>query len=149
MTKYTIWEEHFNNLPEDWDILRINSLRGSYEEDYCNNENYWTKQQNLIWGTGFYILNRKGMKYMIDSIDNYYTPIDHPLTILDSEVNIYLPKIELSLCLEDSYNSDIRGNCENYKDLKRFNKEDYIENGSLKASIFYSSQDSVALIVYQ
>ena len=128
----SIWEAHFNNLPNDWDILRVNSLRGHTEENYTNNENYWTKQQNTIYGTGFYILNRKGMKYIIDSIDELYRPIDHPITFTSDKVNIYIPKIELSLCLEDSYNSDIRGNCEDncfhnyYKDIKRFNREDYI-----------------------
>jgi hypothetical protein len=86
----------------------------------------------MIYGTGFYILNRKGMQYMIDSIDELYQPIDNPISFPTDKVNIYIPKIELSLCLEDSYNSDIRGNCENnyfhnfYKDIKRFNREDYI-----------------------
>lgn len=128
----SIWEAHFNNLPDDWDILRINSLRGGYEEKYTNRNNYWTKQQNKIYGTGFYILNRKGMKYMIDEIDRLYQPIDNPITFPTNKINIYIPKIELSLCLEDSYISDIRGNCENndihnyYKDIKRFNREDYI-----------------------
>ena len=77
------------NLPIDWDILRVNSLRGGYEEEYTNNENYWTKQQNIIYGTGFYILNRKGMKYMIDSIDELYQPIDHPIALPSDKVNIY------------------------------------------------------------
>jgi hypothetical protein len=56
-----------------------------------------------------------------------------PLYNYDSnKVNIYIPNIELSLCLEDSFDSDIRGDASNdevhnyYKDIKRFNPENYI-----------------------
>lgn len=130
----SVWEEYMNTLPEDWDILRINCLRGAHEENYCieNGEN-WVRLQNNIFGTGFYVLNRNGMKYMIDKIDEVYQPIDHPLYDYDSDkVNIYIPNIELSLCLEDSYKSDIRGDASNniihnfYKDIKRFDIKNYI-----------------------
>jgi hypothetical protein len=134
----SLWEEYMNNLPDDWDILRINCLRGGYEEYYCNlsDSTYWVKQENAIYGTGFYILNRNGMKYMIDSIDKKFQAIDMPLfNIYDlktSNINVYIPKLELSLCLEDSFNSDIRENCINkpchnyYKDISKFKKENYI-----------------------
>ena len=129
-----VWEEYMNTLPEDWDILRINSLRGLYEENYCIKDGKnWVKLKNKIYGTGFYVMNRKGMKYMIDKIDKYYQPIDQPLYNYDpNKVNIYIPNIELSLCLEDSYESDIRGNTSNspwhnyYKDIKRLKLENYI-----------------------
>lgn len=131
---HKLWEEYFNNLPEDWDILRINCLRGP-EQQNLNTEFYWFKQNNnLIWGTGFYILNRKGMKYMIDAIDKQYQPIDNPIANITNEVNIYLPKFELSLCLEDSFDSDIRENVISnynpihnlYKRIIHFKKENYI-----------------------
>lgn len=130
----SVWEEYMNSLPEDWDILRINCLRGGYEEDYCIKDGKkWVRLQNHIYGTGFYVMNRKGMKYMIDKIDECYQPIDHPLYNYDSDkVNIYIPNIELSLCLEDSYESDIRGNASDnmfhnyYKDIKRLNLDNYI-----------------------
>ena len=128
----SVWEEYFNNLPEDWDILRINSLRGRNEEIYTDKVEYWAKQESEIWGTGFYVLNRKGMKYMIDSIDELYQPIDNPIAFPSDKVNIYIPKIELSLCLEDSFASDIRDNCKKnsihtcYSNIKRFKRENYI-----------------------
>ena len=102
----SIWEEYLNNLPKDWDILRINCLRGS---DNLG-DNYWNIQPNCkYYGTGFYVLNRNGMKYMIDKIEQCYQPIDEPLYHLTNpDINIYVPKFPLSLCLEDSLDSDIR-----------------------------------------
>ena len=32
----SILEEYFNNLPDDWDVLRINCLRGSKTQEYIN-----------------------------------------------------------------------------------------------------------------
>lgn len=127
-----VWADHFNNLPEDWDVLRVNSLRGGYEESYTNTNAYWTKQQNTLFGTGFYILNRKAMEYMIKCIDAKYQPIDNPISYPTNHVNIYLPKIELSLCLEDSFESDLRENVKlnpihnKFKTIKRFKQENYI-----------------------
>lgn len=126
---HKLWEEYLNNLPENWDILRINCLRGN---DY-NGDQYWYKQPNMkYYGTGFYILNRNGMKSMIDRIDECYQPIDQPLYhIKDPNINVYIPKFPLSLCLEDSLDSDIRNNCSNnpihllYKQFN-INTEDYI-----------------------
>lgn len=127
-----VWEAHFNNLPNDWDILRVNSLRGPQHECINRGDEYWFKQFNIIYGTGFYILNRKGMKYMIDCVDKLYQPIDNPITYPTDSVNIYIPKIELSLCLEDSLQSDIRDNCASnnvhlqYKYISHFKREDYV-----------------------
>ena len=132
----SVWEEYFNNLPTDWDILRINCLRNRGQQQNLNNKFYWFKQNNSgIWGTGFYVLNRNGMKYMIDAIDKQYQPIDNPLAFPTDKINIYLPKIELSLSLEDSFDSDIRDNIKNskycfihnsYKQIIHFKRENYI-----------------------
>ena len=129
----SVWEEYFNNLPEDWDILRINCTRGNNLEQDIKSDFYWFKQTTpYVWGTCFYVLNRKGMKYMIDKIYKEYQTIDNQLAFPTDEVNIYLPKIELSLCLEDSFDSDIKPDSANdpehilYKTIKRFKKENYI-----------------------
>lgn len=134
----SVWEEYFKNLPDDWDILRINALRGRYEyyffED-CND--FWKRQRDFsgLFGAGFYVMNRKAMKYIIDSMDKIYKPIDVILAeYVGSDINIYIPNIPLSLCLEDSFNSDIRGEINkewntfhtNYKEIPTFKKEDYI-----------------------
>ena len=128
-----VWEEYLKNLPKDWDILRLCSLRGKIEEDYIE-ENYknslWIPAFNGQWGTGCYALSRKGMKYMIDSIDNFLQPIDNPLFNFDQDSRIkqYIPKIPLGLCLEDSLESDINGiaPCSLYfKDIKSLRREDY------------------------
>lgn len=127
------WNKHFENLPKDWDVLRINCLRGDCEEYECDDV-MWIKAKRRLSGTGFYILNRKSMKWIIDYLDNFYTPIDYPFEeIYDkNELNIYLPKMELSLCIEtiENWDSDIRQEIdlahENYMTIKRFKKENYV-----------------------
>lgn len=131
----SVWDEHFNNLPNDWDILRINSLRGANEEYYYWDD-LWNKQENILFGSGFYAMNRKSMKYIIDCMDETYQPIDNILAYhTDKGINLYLPNTPLSLCLEDSFNSDIRGMITNenyhpwhynYLNISTFNREDYI-----------------------
>jgi GR25 family glycosyltransferase involved in LPS biosynthesis len=128
-----VWNEYFNNLPKDWDVLRVNCLRGVWEEN-VDDDVYWFKVGRMIPGTGFYILNRKAMAWIINYLDNRYVPIDHTLELANdwNSLNVYLPKIELGLCLEDSFESDIRCDCRNkpehnyFRDIKRFNQENYI-----------------------
>ena len=128
-----VWMNYMENLPSDWNILRINCLRGGNEERYCcQSEDYWVPQKYNLCGTGFYVMDRVGMKYMIDSIDKCYQPIDEPLSKPNFNINIYIPKIELSLCLEDSFKSDIHFGCSeegihtNFRNIKGFKKENYI-----------------------
>lgn len=128
-----IWKKHLSNLPSDWDILRINCLRGDVEE-FTGDESYWYKTNRNISGTGFYILNKKAMEYIINYLDKKYAPIDYPIEMANKlkKLNVYLPKIELSLCIEDTetWDSDIRQEIDKahlfYKTIKRFNKENYI-----------------------
>jgi GR25 family glycosyltransferase involved in LPS biosynthesis len=127
------WEEHFNNLPEDWDILRINCLRG-VEEECVDEDVVWIKTSRNLSGTGFYILNRKAMEYIINYLDNKYVPIDFTLEDANAknDLNIYLPKMELSLCIEkkETWSSDIRLYIDKphqeYMGIKRFNEENYV-----------------------
>ena len=128
-----IWTEYIDTIPQDYDVLRFNSLRGSNEEQYCaKSETNWVPLMSLIWGTGFYALSRRGMEYMIRYIDNDYCPIDVPISKPTNHVNIYIPKIELSLCLDDSFSSDIRGDISDkdfanaYKKISTFDKNNYI-----------------------
>ena len=114
----SVWEEYLNNLPEDWDILRICCARGYYEQEYTKGH-IWCPVKNGIWSTGCYALNRKGMEYMMKSIEQYMQPIDLPLYNYTSDSNIkhYLPQIPLGLCLEDSMTSDI---CEEIDECKLY-----------------------------
>ena len=135
----SVWDDHFNNLPSDWDILRINTLRGEDEYNlFKNSKDFWKKQNTFnLYGAGFYVMNRKAMKYIIDNMDAVYMPIDVILSsnYANYEMNIYIPNTPLSLCLEDSFNSDIRGviNEDNwgpihfkYRNIPTFKREDYI-----------------------
>ena len=127
-----LWTEYMYNLPYDWDILRICSLRGRPEEEKFEtipNLN-WANVFSGMWGTGCYALNRRGMEYMIKSIDSFMQPIDLPLYRYESDSYIkhYLPNIPLGLCLEDSLQSNINQTSASnlyFKDLKNINLEDY------------------------
>ena len=137
----SVWDEHFANLPEDWDILRINTLRGKEEyELFVDSDVFWKKQKDIgLFGAGFYAMNRNAMKFIIDHMDEKYQPIDGILAfhINEGRINTYIPNIPLSLCLEDSFNSDIRGVIGEtnefldsphfkYKEIPTFKREDYI-----------------------
>ena len=127
------WNEHFENLPTDWDILRINCLRSKDEE--CTEEDVvWFQSKRAISGTGFYILNRKAMEWIINYLDNKYVPIDYTLEEANRSdaLNVYLPKMELSLCIEkeETWDSDIRKFIDkphrDYMSIRRFNEENYV-----------------------
>lgn len=133
----SVWKEYFNNLPDDWDILRICCMRGRTEQNIIE-ENYqnlfWSPVSVKMWGTGCYALNRNGMKYMLNSIEKFMQPIDCPLFNYESNPDIkhYLPKIPLGLCLEDSLSSDISpriDRCKLYfKDITNITLDEYINN---------------------
>ena len=114
------WEEYLNNLPADWDILRFNTLRGKDVEIYCQSrptEKYWVKQPmyNMVFGAAFYVMNRKGMKYLIDSTDKIFQPLDNALAFLnDDNINMYIPRYPLSIVFEDGYISNLRENADQY-----------------------------------
>jgi GR25 family glycosyltransferase involved in LPS biosynthesis len=129
----SIWEEYLNNLPKDWDILRICSLRGKTEQDIIEAKYpniLWSPVHNGIWGTGCYALNRRGMEYMLKSIEGFMQPIDWPLYYYTNlpDIKHYLPKIPLGLCLEDSLSSDISdiNKCKlYYNDIPNISFNDY------------------------
>lgn len=105
-------QRYFDNLPDDWDILRVNSLRGRTEEKYCSREEYenklWVPVQSAIYGTGCYCMTRTGMKAMIDWIDKNYDAIDMPLWYYwKIGVKMYIPKRPLALCFPEETISDI------------------------------------------
>lgn len=146
LNKIDILQNYFDNLPYDWDILRINCLRGSTEEDYFNNKSsLWEKQFIGIWGTGCYALSRKGMKYILDSLDNYYEPIDCPLFNYnkDKNINQYISKIPLGISKLDNNASISSENYTPYNplyyyfDIKNINLHDYGVNH--KTLIYYMS----------
>lgn len=110
----SVWKDYMSNLPGDWDILRICCLRGSTEQDYFSYrpDLKWAMEFISTWGTGCYALSRRGMEYMINSIDSRLQPIDNPLFNFRSHrgINSYIPNIPLGLCLDDSLQSDININ---------------------------------------
>lgn len=101
----SIWKEYIDNLPKDWDILRICCHRNMLPPV----SKYWTRCVLPLFGTGCYALSRKGMEYMINSIDNKYQPIDVPLFEIckDKSIQHYICATPLGIHLEDPYNGDI------------------------------------------
>ena len=135
-------EKYFNNLPSDWDILRINCLRGpktqQYIEDFKDKYSYWYPQITMLWGTGAYALSRNGMKYILDWYEQYYASIDTPLAIghtkrLDSNlirykltdtsnVKFYIPAIPLGLCASEvAHKSDLHQKLNDDVDINKRN----------------------------
>lgn len=117
-------QEYLDNLPDDWDILKLNCLRGDkteqYVEDFSDKYGYWFPQINTLWGTGCYAMNRRAMKYILDWYEIYFasidTPMAHPyntklygendklynkISILSSSIKMYIPRIPLGLCKDE------------------------------------------------
>lgn len=117
-----IWNNMFESLPDDWDILRLGGL---YEEPMPFNRNilfqehkYWVKRHSNIWSTAGYALTRKGMKYYIDFMDSLYVPADGPFCEwFDNSVNMYICTKPLIYQYEPNFESTIR----DYERLKVFN----------------------------
>lgn len=77
-----IWEAFMNNIPEDYNILRLGGLCDfDHPEliDLYKQGIYWTKPNFGLWSTAGYALDRKGMKYFIKFCDNLFVAADMPL----------------------------------------------------------------------
>lgn len=107
-----IIEWYFNNFPDDFDVIKYVS---SYNI-YTNNIGFTTNVKYDNYNTLCYCLSRKGMKYYIDFIDNYFTAADIPFLFngyynsnknknICKKYNIELPKIyntNYLICNNDS-----------------------------------------------
>lgn len=81
-------ETIFNNLPEEWDILRfsynplcekiVKQYLISHKINYSNPKNYFIDIKRGFGGACMYALNRKGMEYYINSMDNDFSYADKP-----------------------------------------------------------------------
>lgn len=88
------YERFFNNIPNDYDILRMgyddSHIEWMKETDlYKNSENFLIKYP-YDWRFGGMCLvafNRKGMKYYIDYMDSKFECADYPLTWVHQENN--------------------------------------------------------------
>ena len=79
------WNHKFksiiNNAPSDWTILKLHCSNYEIVKKYFKKEQYIKIPQDsvLFWSTGFYIINSKGMEYIIrkyfDNKSNTLYPI--------------------------------------------------------------------------
>ena len=135
-----IWEEYLKNIPKDWDILRFNMLRGPETDRVIeanpDKESLWLRQpmQNIVFGAGFYAVNRKGMKYLIEKTDTLYQPLDTALAFMDDPtMKMYIPRLPISLCMEDGFKSDLRCDCHTneiytkFRKIKNFDRNNYMQ----------------------
>lgn len=134
-----ILQKYFDNLPEDWEILRVNCLRGKGEDAQFNRsgntDKLWGIVETAIWGTGCYALSREGMRKMIEWIDSRYDAIDVPLFYYwESKIKMYIPKLPLGLCIPELSGTDI------YKD-------DY--NLLHGPQFYYKDIENIDLTMYQ
>jgi hypothetical protein len=71
--------------------------------------------------------------YLINCTNAIYQPLDNVFAYnKNPHLNIYVPRIPLSLCLEDGYKSNLRDDTRTnpifsaYKTIPNLNEEDYI-----------------------
>lgn len=80
------WKNRFNyiidNAPNDWTILKLHCSNCDIIKKYYNKEEYIKipKDSVLFWSTGFYIINRKGMEYIINK---YYNNMNNTFCIFE------------------------------------------------------------------
>ncbi len=97
-----------SHLPSDYDIIRFD-----WHKKTCpyvkNPKNYFTKSYKNVYGTQCYVLNRTGMLYYINFIENTPAVADHPLFCIteNSRVNQYF--CDKDFCLEnESFDTSIQ-----------------------------------------
>lgn len=96
--------KYFNTFPEDYDIIKYHSSFFKYN----NKEIGFTKYSrnkftdcygNIgdIFSTMCYSLNRSGMKYYIEFINNCFSAADIPFCILDQKIRSIIIKNKLKI----------------------------------------------------
>lgn len=90
----------FNNLPEDWDIIKLDTIL--INRDYKDNGAYFDEcyDENVKFGTMCYALNRNGMKAVIDVYENEFIPSDMALyrAISSKNVKTYISNYRIGFC---------------------------------------------------
>lgn len=93
--------EVFSNLPNDWDVIKFDTFfnKGWYTE----NGDYFREcyDEDMIFGTMCYALNRNGMKAVIDSYQNDFLPSDIALYngFKDKQVKAYITNYRIGRLL--------------------------------------------------
>lgn len=122
------YEQIFNNLPDDWDILRlaysyIHEKWMKEDLDFINSPDFFVKKNWGFGGMHFIALNRKAMEYYINFMDDKFEYADAPIIkcnypenkkyiLNDDKLNMYVTKE--SIALVDNFRSTINENIENF-----------------------------------
>ena len=85
--KFNISKDDFDTfmkrIPNDYDILRLGYI-DTYKAFVNNSECFYIQDySNFIYGTMMFALNRKGMKYYIDYMDEHFGGSDFPVACVD------------------------------------------------------------------
>lgn len=104
-------QNFFNQkIKENWDIITFGYY---YNPSYTNNNDIYdvdeikinkiTEVTNDCWGTPFYMLNRNGMKYYLNYMDNTFATADYPLAVAPryKYINYYKSNISLFKYVEE------------------------------------------------
>ena len=112
-TDLQLIERYFTTFPDDYDIIKYHSSKYNYN-NCCFGFNLYTEpyKEDDIDSTICYSLNRSGMEYFINVINQYFCASDNVFHIgkLKEVINIEIPKIyniNHKICWPKNYNSNI------------------------------------------
>lgn len=79
--KKSLWNQFMNNIPDDFDILRLGGYIGfqNPNQQLFDQGKLWEKLTFSLWSTTAYALSRNGMKYYLDYVEEKYCVADWPL----------------------------------------------------------------------
>lgn len=89
-----MWVDMLENMPKDYDVIQFYWLRNHPKVNQLikQNKRYIKHDELGLWSTACYTLSKKGMKYYIDSMDDFFTVADYPLyNAVDTDLNCYIP----------------------------------------------------------
>jgi len=111
-------QEAFNNLPEDWDLIKFYcsasiNCKDFYENDFEHCPLYYINKLEHKYGYIFsqgnvmYALNRKAMKKYFEYVDNNFIVCDLIWYNICNSLNCYISKYKIGYVNDGSIKSNI------------------------------------------
>lgn len=94
---FNIINNYINSIPSDYNILRFGGFTTNPSiKHYMNNSITWYRNNFPLWMTSMYALDRIGMQYYINSMDEHFDVAPMPfINVKNSNMIHYFPAIPL------------------------------------------------------